>query len=303
MPSGGAAIRAEQLATVGRIAHTKFISADIGRLLDDLRDFGEQHDYDSFEASLIRVATRDWEKASKVPPDLRAEMSRSASLANPVWVAARRENDFALVPACAPEEPRSAQALHRLLRGRRRAVRHRARRLRARHEDDRGAAHLRLPQGAPGAARQGGRRAGAGGEAREDVRHRRPEDLRARGRARVRFHRRRVAPRPNGAPIRVGNRRDRHPHHNALLHRRPRRPLRDDARVRARLVRAPGRSVARAVAARARGVARVARVAEPHVGEPRRPVAAVLAALLPARYRSCSPPHSPGTMPRAGTAR
>jgi len=94
MPSGGAAIRAEQLATVGRIAHTKFISADIGRLLDDLRGFGEQHDYDSFEASLIRVASRDWEKASKVPPDLRAEMSRSASLANPVWVAARRDNDF-----------------------------------------------------------------------------------------------------------------------------------------------------------------------------------------------------------------
>jgi carboxypeptidase Taq len=95
MPSGGAAIRAEQLATVGRIAHTKFISADIGRALDDLRDFGEKHEYDSFEASLIRVATRDWQKASKVPPDLRAEMSRSASLANPVWVAARRDNDFA----------------------------------------------------------------------------------------------------------------------------------------------------------------------------------------------------------------
>jgi carboxypeptidase Taq len=95
MPSGGAALRAEQLATVGRIAHTKFISAEIGRLLDDLRDFGEQHEYDSYEASLIRVASRDWEKASKVPPDLRAEMSRSAALANPVWVAARRDNDFA----------------------------------------------------------------------------------------------------------------------------------------------------------------------------------------------------------------
>jgi len=95
MPSGGAAIRAEQLATVGRIAHTKFISADVGRLIDGLRDFGEQHEYDSFEASLIRVAARDWEKASKVPPDLRAEMSRSASLANPVWIAARRDNDFA----------------------------------------------------------------------------------------------------------------------------------------------------------------------------------------------------------------
>ena len=94
MPSGGAAIRAEQLATVGRIAHTKFISPEIGRLLDDLHDFAEQHEYDSFEASLVRVARRDWEKATKVPPDLRAEMSRSASLANPVWVAARRDNDF-----------------------------------------------------------------------------------------------------------------------------------------------------------------------------------------------------------------
>jgi carboxypeptidase Taq len=94
MPSGGAAIRAEQLGTVSRIAHTKFISPEIGRVVDELRDFGEQHEYDSFEASLIRVTARDWEKASKVPADLRAEMSRSAALANPVWAAARRDNDF-----------------------------------------------------------------------------------------------------------------------------------------------------------------------------------------------------------------
>ena len=94
MPRRGAAVRAEQLATVGRIAHQKFTSAEMGSLIDSLRDWGEQQDYDSFEASLIRVAARDWEKASKVPADLRAEMSRSASLANPVWVAARRDNDF-----------------------------------------------------------------------------------------------------------------------------------------------------------------------------------------------------------------
>jgi carboxypeptidase Taq len=95
MPTRGAAARAEQLATVGRIAHQKFTSTEVGKLIDDLRDWGEQHDYDSFEASLIRVAARDWEKASKVPADLRAEMSRSAALANQVWVDARRENDFA----------------------------------------------------------------------------------------------------------------------------------------------------------------------------------------------------------------
>jgi carboxypeptidase Taq len=100
MPRRGAAIRAEQLATVGRIAHEKFTSAEVGSLIDGLRDWGEQHDYDSFEASLIRVAARDWEKSSKVPSDLRAEMTRSAALANQVWIDARRDNDFkAFLPA------------------------------------------------------------------------------------------------------------------------------------------------------------------------------------------------------------
>ena len=82
MPPRGAAIRAEQMATVGRIAHQKFTSAEVGKLIDDLRGWGEQQEYDSLEASLIRVAALDWEKASKVPSDLRAEMSRSAALAN-----------------------------------------------------------------------------------------------------------------------------------------------------------------------------------------------------------------------------
>jgi carboxypeptidase Taq len=95
MPPRGAAIRAEQLATIGRIAHEKFTAKEVGRLLDDLEGFEQQHDYDSFEASLIRVTRRDWRKARKVPAELRAEMSRSASLAHPVWVEARKNNDFA----------------------------------------------------------------------------------------------------------------------------------------------------------------------------------------------------------------
>ena len=95
MPPGGAALRAEQLATIGRIAHQKFTSAEMGTLIDGLRSWGEEHEYDSFEASLIRVTALDWEKSSKVPSELRAEMSRSAALANPVWVDARKRNDFA----------------------------------------------------------------------------------------------------------------------------------------------------------------------------------------------------------------
>ena len=87
MPPTGAPLRAEQLATIGRIAHEKFTSAAIERLLEELEGFEAEHEYDSFEASLIRVARADYAKARKVPAELRAEMARSSSLALPVWVA------------------------------------------------------------------------------------------------------------------------------------------------------------------------------------------------------------------------
>ena len=95
-----------------------------------------------------------------------------------------RTNDFKTLPARPAQEPRPAQALHRLLRGEGRAVRHRPRRLRARHDDEGSPAHLRLPEGAPGTARQGGR--GARRQRRQAARvlARGPEDVRARGRAR-----------------------------------------------------------------------------------------------------------------------
>ena len=64
MPPGGAAARAEATATVSRLAQERFIADDIGRLLEDLRGLEESSDYDSFEASLIRVTRRDYEKAT-----------------------------------------------------------------------------------------------------------------------------------------------------------------------------------------------------------------------------------------------
>ena len=94
MPPRGAAGRAEQLATLGRIAHEKFTSAEIGSLLDELQGFEESQPYDSVEASLIRVTRHDWDKARRVPAELRAELTRSASLALPVWAEARQNSDF-----------------------------------------------------------------------------------------------------------------------------------------------------------------------------------------------------------------
>ena len=94
MPPRGAATRAEQRATLSRIAHEKFTSPEIGRLLDDVRDWAERHDHDSLEASLVRVTTRDWEKARRVPSALRADMSRAGALGQGAWVEARKNNDF-----------------------------------------------------------------------------------------------------------------------------------------------------------------------------------------------------------------
>ncbi len=94
MPSGGHPARAEAMATIGRIAHEKFVDDEVGRLLERLAPLQESLDYDSDDASLIRVVRRDWDKQRRVPTELRAEMIRSAALGNQVWIEARATNDF-----------------------------------------------------------------------------------------------------------------------------------------------------------------------------------------------------------------
>ncbi|MBI4173015.1 MAG: carboxypeptidase M32 [Actinobacteria bacterium] len=95
MPQQGGEARAEALATVSRLAHERFVSADVGRLLERLRPFEESLDYDSDEASLIRVARRDWEKDRRVPAELHAELIRAGSRGQTAWIAARAGGDFA----------------------------------------------------------------------------------------------------------------------------------------------------------------------------------------------------------------
>jgi carboxypeptidase Taq len=94
MPPGGHPARAEALATLSRIAHEKFVDVEIGRLLERLRPLEDSLDYESDDASLIRVTRRDWEKETRVPTELRTEMTRAASLGNRVWIEARTNDDF-----------------------------------------------------------------------------------------------------------------------------------------------------------------------------------------------------------------
>ncbi len=93
MPAGGSASRARQRATLSRFAHQKATAAELGCLLDALEASGE--DLSEPEASLVRVARRDFEKANKIPASFveRASAHRAQSYA--AWVQAREEDDFA----------------------------------------------------------------------------------------------------------------------------------------------------------------------------------------------------------------
>ena len=90
MPPLGTPARAEAMATLGRISHEKFTDDEIGSLLEKLRPLEESLDYDSDDASLIRVTRRDWEKNRRVPAELRAEMIRAGSQGQHIWAEARR---------------------------------------------------------------------------------------------------------------------------------------------------------------------------------------------------------------------
>jgi carboxypeptidase Taq len=95
MPPGGAAARAEQLATLGQLAHEYFTADEVGALLDDLAAHEAELDHDSDEASLIRVTRREYDRARRVPADLVGEIARATSLAQGEWVKARAASDFA----------------------------------------------------------------------------------------------------------------------------------------------------------------------------------------------------------------
>jgi carboxypeptidase Taq len=97
MPVAGAAARAEQRATVEAVTHEHRVDPVLGALLEELRPFEEAHDNDSFEASVVRVARRDHQKAVLVPTELRAELERAGSLGYRAWLRARAENDFSIM--------------------------------------------------------------------------------------------------------------------------------------------------------------------------------------------------------------
>jgi len=96
MPPGGGEARGRHLATLGKIAQEKFIADEVGRLLDDLKQEFAGVDPASDEAAMIRVASRNYDKAKRVPPEFVAEQAVVTSKAFEAWVEARGKSDFSI---------------------------------------------------------------------------------------------------------------------------------------------------------------------------------------------------------------
>jgi carboxypeptidase Taq len=99
MPQCGADARGRQCAMLYRLAHERAVAPALGRLLDALAHHGDSLPHDSDDASLIRVARREYQKMIKIPPDHVARANAHGSASYDAWTRARPANDFAaMVP-------------------------------------------------------------------------------------------------------------------------------------------------------------------------------------------------------------
>ena len=94
MPPGGVIARGNQIGTLSSLAHSKFVSDEVGSLLEELKPYAESLDPESDDACLIEVTERDFQKSTKVPNEYVAEWSRVTTVAHGAWEEARSKDDF-----------------------------------------------------------------------------------------------------------------------------------------------------------------------------------------------------------------
>jgi carboxypeptidase Taq len=90
MPPAGAERRAEQRASISRLAHQRFVDDHVGELLEAAQPETET------DADMIRVARRDFDKARRVPADLVSELVHAGSSGHDAWLRAREASDFSI---------------------------------------------------------------------------------------------------------------------------------------------------------------------------------------------------------------
>jgi carboxypeptidase Taq len=96
MPSEGAAGRAEQIGTLASLTHERACAEEIGGWLDEL----DGAELEPLDRDIVRLARRDWERATRVPRKLASERARASAEGQQIWQVARANDDFgAFAPA------------------------------------------------------------------------------------------------------------------------------------------------------------------------------------------------------------
>jgi len=93
MPAGGAAARAEQLATLRLVCHELLNDPALGDLLAAAED---ERDLDSWQRANLAEMRRLWVHATAVPADLVEALSKACSASEMRWREARPAGDFGL---------------------------------------------------------------------------------------------------------------------------------------------------------------------------------------------------------------
>ncbi len=92
MPPQAVESRANQIGTVRQLAHEMFVDQRVGDLLDALTD--EISPEDTPNDSLVRVAKRDYDRATCLPPTLVSRLARASAIAKEAWKKAREADRF-----------------------------------------------------------------------------------------------------------------------------------------------------------------------------------------------------------------
>lgn len=95
MPPKGAAVRGERLATLTSIVHEMITDKDLGELIAASEDYARAQGEESFEFANWREADRQYKKATVIPTEMAAEISRAGSQGHVAWMDARKNNDYA----------------------------------------------------------------------------------------------------------------------------------------------------------------------------------------------------------------
>ncbi len=89
MPEEAARVRGLQLSTLAGLTHALFTDPRTGELL------GTAAPENEIDGAIVRVARRDYDKATRLPTGFVEEQTRAQNEAHHAWLAARKASDFA----------------------------------------------------------------------------------------------------------------------------------------------------------------------------------------------------------------